>query len=65
MPDEQAYQLTKAIFGHQDELLKIHKAARHTRPDNAVKNTPIPLHPGAVRCLKELGITVPDELVAR
>lgn len=65
MPDEEAYQIAKAIFDHQPELLKIHKAAQNTLPANAVKNAPIPLHPGAAKYLKEKGIDVPADLIAK
>jgi len=65
MPEDQAYQIAKAIFDHQDELVKIHKAALNTLPANAVKNTPIPLHPGTVKYLKEKGIDVPADLIAK
>lgn len=65
MPEERAYQLTKAIFDHQDELLKIHKAAQHTLPQNSLNNAPIPLHPGAARFLREKGLEIPDSLIAK
>jgi len=65
MSEDLAYQITKAIFDHQDELLKIHKAAEHTKPPVTVANSAIPLHPGAVKYLKERGIAVPAELIAK
>lgn len=65
MPEAEAYQIAKAIFDHQPDLLKIHKAAQHTLPANAVKNAPIPLHPGVVKYLKERGIEVPADLIAK
>ncbi len=63
--EELVYQLTKAVFENQDFLIKIHHFAKYTTPENAVKYSAIPLHPGAIRYLKEKGITVPARLIAK
>ncbi|MGD9175589.1 MAG: TAXI family TRAP transporter solute-binding subunit, partial [Desulfobacterales bacterium] len=57
------YKLVKALYEHQDYLLKIHPSASYTTPENAVKYSPIPLHPGTIKYLKEKGIAVPAELM--
>lgn len=57
------YKLVKAIYEHQDYLLKIHPSASYTTPENAVKYSPIPLHPGTIKYLKEKGISVPAKLM--
>ena len=57
------YNLVKALFEHQDYLLKIHPSASYTTAENAVKYSPIPLHPGTVKYLKEKGIEVPAGLM--
>ena len=57
------YNLVKALYDHQDYLLKIHPSAAYTTPENAVKYSPIPLHPGTVKYLKEKGIAVPAALM--
>jgi len=57
------YNLVKALFDHQDYLIKIHPSASYTTPENAVKYSPIPLHPGTVKYLKEKGIAVPANLM--
>ncbi|MGD9181919.1 MAG: TAXI family TRAP transporter solute-binding subunit [Desulfobacterales bacterium] len=57
------YKLAKALYEHQDYLLKIHPSASYTTPENAVKYSPIPLHPGTIKYLKEKGITVPANLI--
>lgn len=59
------YDLTKTVFEHQDYLMKIHPFAKYTTPENAAKHSVIPLHPGAVRYLKEKGVTIPDKLIAK
>lgn len=56
------YRLAKALFEHNDYLQKIHPSAAYTTPENAVKYSPIPLHPGTIKYLEEKGITVPDTL---
>ena len=57
------YKLVKALYEHQDYLLKIHPSASYTTPENAVKYSPIPLHPGTIKYLKEKGIAVPAALM--
>ena len=57
------YNLVKALYEHQDYLIKIHPSAAYTTAENAVKYSPIPLHPGTVKYLKEKGIQVPAELM--
>ncbi len=56
------YRLAKALFEHNDYLKKIHPSAAYTTPENAVKYSQIPLHPGTIKYLEEKGITVPDQL---
>ena len=60
---ELVYSLVKALFEHNDYLRKIHPSAAYTTPENAVKYSPIPLHPGTVKYLAEKGVTVPPELI--
>ncbi len=57
------YKLVKSLYEHQDYLLKIHPSAAYTTPENAVKYSPIPLHPGTIKYLKEKGISVPAGLM--
>jgi TRAP transporter TAXI family solute receptor len=57
------YNLVKALYDHQDYLLKIHPSASYTTAENAVKYSPIPLHPGTIKYLKEKGLAVPAKLM--
>jgi hypothetical protein len=59
---DMVYNLVKALYEHQDYLIKIHPSASYTTAENAVKYSPIPLHPGTVKYLKEKGIQVPAGL---
>ncbi|MCB2225748.1 MAG: TAXI family TRAP transporter solute-binding subunit [Desulfarculaceae bacterium] len=59
---ELVYKLVSALWDHRDYMMKIHPSAAYTTPENAVKYSPIPLHPGTIKALKERGVTVPDIL---
>ncbi len=63
--EELIYNLTKATYEFHDDLVTAHKATAYTVLDNALKGMTIPLHPGAVRYLKEKGVSVPDTLIAK
>jgi TRAP transporter TAXI family solute receptor len=60
---DMVYNLVKALYEHQEYLIKIHPSASYTTAENAVKYSPIPLHPGTVKYLKEKGIQVPAGLM--
>jgi uncharacterized protein len=62
LPDDLVYQLVKAVFENQPRLVKATSAASETIPQNVVKDTFLPLHPGAVRYYREIGISIPDAL---
>jgi uncharacterized protein len=63
LPDDLVYQLLKAVFENQHRLMKVTSLASETIPQNVVKNTFLPFHPGAVRYYREIGIKIPDALV--
>ncbi|RRV71554.1 TAXI family TRAP transporter solute-binding subunit [Stutzerimonas stutzeri] len=54
--DEMAYQMTKLMFDNLSALGNAHSAAKDIKLENATKNLPIPLHPGAERFYKEAGV---------
>jgi uncharacterized protein len=64
LPDDLVYQLVKTVFENQPTLLKAHSTAAETIPQNVLKDTFLPLHPGALRYYREIGITIPDVLVS-
>ncbi|MFJ4110382.1 TAXI family TRAP transporter solute-binding subunit [Pseudomonas sp. NPDC089758] len=51
--DDLAYDMTRLIFDNLPRLVTAHSAASDIQPQNAAKNLPIPLHPGAERYFKE------------
>ena len=57
------YRLAKTLFENRDYLIKIHPSAAYTTPENTVKYSAIPLHPGTIKYLKEKGIEVPARLM--
>jgi hypothetical protein len=63
LAEDMVYKLVAALYEHNDYLHKIHPSAAYTTPENAVKYSPIPLHPGTVKYLKEKGIAVPAKLM--
>jgi len=62
LPDDLVYQLVKAVFENRPRLVKATSAASDTIPQNVVKDTFLPFHPGAVRYYREIGINIPDAL---
>ncbi|MCL6448550.1 MAG: TAXI family TRAP transporter solute-binding subunit [Armatimonadetes bacterium] len=63
MSEDLAYKIVKAIFEHKDDLVQVYAGAKETTPENALKHSVTPLHPGAVKYFKEKGLTVPDKLL--
>jgi TRAP-type uncharacterized transport system substrate-binding protein len=61
--EDLVYQVVKVVFENQPRLVKATSAASDTLPQNVVKDTFLPFHPGAVRYYREIGIKIPDALV--
>lgn len=51
-----AYQMAKALYENLDTMYAAHNAAKAIKRENAVKGMPVPLHPGAERYYKEVGV---------
>lgn len=54
--NELAYQMTKSMYENLDSLYAAHNSAKVIKRENAIKGMPIPLHPGAERYYKEVGL---------
>lgn len=52
--DEQAYQITKAVFEHLDVITQSHPSAKSLSVKAAIQ-APIPIHPGAEKYYREVG----------
>jgi TRAP transporter TAXI family solute receptor len=62
LPEDLVYLVVKSVLESTEELVKAHPAAKETVLENWKRNTVIPFHPGALRYLKERGISVPASL---
>jgi len=54
--DDLAYQMTKSLYDNLDTLYAAHNAAKAIKRENAVKGMPVPLHPGAEKYYREVGL---------
>ncbi len=64
IPEENVYQITKTIYENLPFLQAIHPATKAMAIEQAIAGLPVPLHPGAVRYYQEVGIEIPDRLIA-
>jgi hypothetical protein len=56
VPDDVVYAMTKSMFDNLDTLVAAHSAAKGIVRDEAIKTLPVPLHPGAERYYREVGL---------
>jgi TRAP-type uncharacterized transport system substrate-binding protein len=55
--------MVKAVFENTPALVHEVSAAADTLPHNVVKDTFLPLHPGAIRYYREIGIQIEPKLI--
>lgn len=63
--EDAVYQITKTIYENLPFLNAIHKATKAIQPEKALAGLPMPLHPGALKYFKEIGLTIPEALIAK
>jgi hypothetical protein len=56
VPADVVYAMTKATFDNLDTLIAAHSAAKGIVRAEAIKGLPVPLHPGAERYYREVGL---------
>lgn len=57
LSDEVAYQITKAVFENFDTFKRLHPAFSLLKKENMIKDgISVPLHTGAIRYYKEVGL---------
>jgi TRAP transporter TAXI family solute receptor len=56
VPDDLVYQMTKVFYEQLDTLKSTHNSAKSIELANALKGMPVPVHPGAERYYKEVGL---------
>jgi len=62
LSDEIVYKLTKVALEHWDEVVKASSGAKWVKAADIV-NMIAPVHPGAVKYYREIGIKIPESLV--
>lgn len=60
VPEEVVYQFTKAMWDHIDEIQRTHAKAQLITLETAFDGLPVPLHDGAARYYKEIGLKIPE-----
>ena len=59
MDEALAHDITRLLFEKQPELVAIHPQANDLSLETAVKGSPVPFHPGAIRFYTEKGAWKP------
>ena len=54
--NDEVYKMTKAMWENLDALAAAHAAGKLIKKDTAIKGMPLPLHPGAEKYYKEIGL---------
>ncbi|OGP46410.1 MAG: hypothetical protein A3K30_05975 [Deltaproteobacteria bacterium RBG_13_51_10] len=62
LSDDLVYRLVKVIWEHYDEVVKASPPAKWVKAADIVHMV-APIHPGAVKYYREIGIQIPDRLV--
>lgn len=55
-PEDEVYNITKALVTNIGEIQGVHKAMRALTPEMMVGQNAIPFHPGAIKAFKEAGL---------
>ena len=63
--EERVYQMTKAVFDNLEALAGVHPAFGNMSADTVLDGFGSPLHPGALRYYREIGVPGIEEFVAR
>ncbi len=56
VPEDTVYKMTKSMFENLDAMVAAHAAAKAISKDKAAANPPAPLHPGAAKYYREVGL---------
>ncbi|MEM1264974.1 MAG: TAXI family TRAP transporter solute-binding subunit [Pseudomonadota bacterium] len=63
--EDRVYEMTKAIFESLDDLAGVHPAFGRVSKETVLNGFGAPLHPGALRYYREIGVPGIEEFVAR
>lgn len=61
LEEDLAYSITKALFDHKPDLVRVHKEAEKLKLESAVIGSPVPFHKGAARYFAEKKLNVKSE----
>lgn len=56
MSADTVYKTTKAVWENLDALVAAHAAGKVIKKESALKGMPVPLHPGAEKYYREVGL---------
>jgi TRAP transporter TAXI family solute receptor len=56
VPADTVYKMTKSMFENLDHLVAAHASAKSIRKETALVGMPLPLHPGAEKYYREIGL---------
>ena len=63
--DQDVYHIVKTIYNNLEFLYNIHPITEAMKLEQAITGLPVPLHPGAARYYREMGVEIPDALISR
>lgn len=63
--ENHVYMLTKTMYENLSFLQAIHPATKAMAIEKALAGLPVPLHPGAQRYYEEVGLEIPESLMAK
>jgi TRAP transporter TAXI family solute receptor len=62
MPEDMIYNLVKAVYENREEFERADAFGTYVTPERSLQ-VAIPLHPGAIRYYKSIGLDVPERLI--
>lgn len=63
VPEDTVYEIVKVLWDNIDEFHNAHATAPDVMLDKIFETMAVPLHPGAIKYYKEVGLEVPSEFV--
>jgi TRAP-type uncharacterized transport system substrate-binding protein len=63
VPADHVYAITKVIWENLATLQEIHGATKDMHLESAVRGLAAPLHVGALRYFREVGVEIPERLI--
>ncbi len=63
LPDDLVYKIVKTYWEHLPEIQKAFPLVKDSKPEDMVQYATAPIHKGALKYYKELGLTIPKEAI--